>query len=417
MESSLFSKHPEWQTVRFIIERLEHHGHQAVLAGGCVRDALLGRMAKDLDVATTATPDQIEEYFERVLPIGKSFGVCRVVHGGHSIEVATFRQECDYRDGRRPTKVEYSTLEKDAERRDFTINALYYDIGDDRVIDLVHGEADLQKKCIRAVGEPERRLNEDYLRILRGVRFAGHLGFSIESQTLKALVQLAVFLPRISRERIYDELNKMFESPARDRCGRLLIDLGILEILFPDWDLNENIHVIDQQVSLRTAFDRLAVWPKAESILVWTALYHLRLQQKEPRAVIKEFSECKIPRATAEASQSIVEAQEFLITTGDAQLKAFIALVATGNLSYAEAYWDCMSLSPRFSEESEKFKKMFFVGDQLPPPLVTGHDLIKKGFPQNAQMRGQLQSIYLDQLKRNEQNKERLLELFLSKRR
>lgn len=410
MDSDLFSKHPEWHAVCFIVETLEKHGHQAVLAGGCVRDALLGRMAQDLDVATNATPDEVEAYFSRVVPVGKSFGVCRVVHEGQTIEVATFRQESDYVDGRRPSKVEYSTLEKDAERRDFTINALYYDIGKNQVIDMVGGKTDLQNKCVKAVGDPLRRMSEDYLRILRGVRFAGHLEFAIEERTLKALMSQAIYLPRISHERIYDELNKMFKSMGRARCVQKLLELDILPVLFPDWDLNEKLKVYDGTISLQQAFARIAEWPVEDSLLGWTIVYHLRSQRLETRALIKEFTGLKVPRASIEACQNIVDAKEFLTRSGDEQLTGFVALASSGFLNLAEAYWDNLRQDKVFSTTSEKFKRMYFKEGQLPPPLVTGHDLIKFGIPQNPEMKTKLQLIYLDQLKHPGQIKEELLQ-------
>lgn len=409
MESDLFSKHPEWSAVSFIVQTLEKRGHQAVLAGGCVRDALLGKLAKDLDVATDATPDQVESYFPRVLPVGKSFGVCRVVHEGHSIEVATFRQEFDYRDGRRPSMVEFSSLEKDAERRDFTINALYYDIGKKQVIDLVRGEQDLKDKCVRAVGDPQRRLNEDYLRILRGVRFAGHLNFSIEEKTLSALRELAVYLPRISRERIYDELNKMFMSLGRARCLKVLMDLDILKVLFPDWDLSQKLKVFNEERSLADAFACIGAYAGEESLLGWTVFYHLRSQQLSARETEKEFLEMKLPRATIDAGESIVGARRFLSQTGDEQLITFISLVETGYLASAEIYWDTLRGDQKFSQESETFKRAYFYKEALPAPLVTGHDLLKKGFPQGAQMKKQLQDIYLEQLKHPKLLKDDLL--------
>lgn len=416
MESEPFSKHPEWPTVLFIVETLEKRGHQAVLAGGCVRDALLGKRAKDLDVATDATPDQIESYFERVLPIGKSFGVCRVVHDGHSIEVATFRQEFDYRDGRRPTTVEYSTLEKDAERRDFTINALYYDVARKKIIDMVGGQKDLAARLLRAVGDPHRRMGEDYLRILRGVRFAGHLNFSLDSETEKAIRALAPYLARISRERIYDELNKMFLSQGRSRCLNLLMDFGILEILFADWDLEQKLKVDSAEISLRTAFERLARIAEGDSLFGWTAFYHLRTQQQSARITDKEFIDMKLPRATIESAYSIVEMGRLPEKSGDEQLLMFIALESSGHLKAAKIYWDSVNGNQHFSQASAKLEKLYLQSGKLPDPVVTGHDLIKKGWPQGPEMKKQLQMMYLEQLKSEEMDKEKLLGLLVRAR-
>lgn len=411
MDSTVFSKHPEWPTVLFIVETLKSHGHQAVLAGGCVRDALLGKTASDLDVATDATPDQIESYFPRVLPLGKSFGVCRVIQDGMSIEVATFRQEFDYRDGRRPSKVEFSSLEKDAERRDFTINALFYDVSAGKVVDLVDGLTDLKNKWIRAVGDPNRRLNEDYLRILRGVRFAGQLDFKIETNTYSALKNLAQYLPRISRERIYDELNKMFVPYGMSRCFELLSELKILEFVFQDWELGQELVTPSGCISLSEAFLRLSRVESLSPLFGWVALYHLRSQQVEPRPLDKEFLDMKLPRATIDTCRSILDAQGILQKTDDDALTAFITMATSGVSADAILYWDALFLNNSFTRKVAEFEKLYFVNGALPEPIVTGHDLIKYGLPQGPGMKLQLQSLYLQQLKKPSLTKTELLGL------
>ena len=166
---------------RDIVARLQQAGHTAYFAGGCVRDHLLGSQAKDIDVATSARPEQVQQLFPRVTDLtGKSFGVLRILVGDQSYEVATFRQDGPYRDGRHPEEVRFATAEEDAQRRDFTINGLFYDPVAERLIDYVGGEADLRAKIIRAIGNPADRFAEDHLRLLRAIRFATRLLFEIE---------------------------------------------------------------------------------------------------------------------------------------------------------------------------------------------------------------------------------------------
>jgi len=184
-----------------IVKRLQQAGHVAYFAGGSVRDSLLGKEAKDYDIATSAPPDEVQKLFPRVTDLtGKSFGVVRVLVGDQSFEVATFRQDGAYQDGRRPTSVRFVTAEEDAQRRDFTINGLFYDPIADRLIDYVGGEADLRAKVLRAIGDPAARFTEDHLRLLRAVRFATRLYFEIEPVTWSALCAAAPLIRTVSAE-------------------------------------------------------------------------------------------------------------------------------------------------------------------------------------------------------------------------
>ena len=194
-------------------ERLQHAGFAAFWVGGCVRDFLLGREPQDYDIATDARPEQVEKLFKRTIAVGRKFGVMIVVEGKQQFQVATFRAEADYRDGRRPAKVVFSSAEADAQRRDFTVNGLFYDPLTEKIHDWVGGEKDLRAKIIRTIGAPEERFAEDHLRLLRAVRFAAQLDFEIEPQTFAAVKTLAPKIKLISAERIRDELIKLFAPP------------------------------------------------------------------------------------------------------------------------------------------------------------------------------------------------------------
>ena len=231
-------KSPQREFAVEVVRQLRAAGHTALFAGGCVRDLLLGRPAKDYDVATTATPDQVRRLFghKRTLPVGASFGVIIVLgprEAGH-VEVATFRTEGPYQDGRRPSSVAFCTPEEDARRRDFTINGMFYDPMETRVLDFVGGEADLSSRVVRAIGDPHERVREDKLRMLRAVRFAATLDFALDQTTAEAIREMAGQLIIVSAERIAQELKKMLVDRHRRRAIELSESTELLPIILPE---------------------------------------------------------------------------------------------------------------------------------------------------------------------------------------
>jgi poly(A) polymerase len=233
-----------------IVRRLREAGHVAYFAGGCVRDMVRRVEPQDIDIATSATPEQVQQLFPKTIPVGAQFGVVLVVEGEHQFEVATFRSDEAYVDGRRPTSVRYGTPEEDAQRRDFTINGLFYDPlthpsdilrplrgegwGEGRVIDYVGGVADIERKIVRTIGAPRKRFAEDKLRMLRCIRFAAGLGFEIEEQTFGALKEMAAQIDVVSAERIRDELIKIFTRSNAGRGLALLDESGLLAQVLPE---------------------------------------------------------------------------------------------------------------------------------------------------------------------------------------
>ena len=219
---------------REIVAQLQRAGHVAYFAGGCVRDRLLGIEAKDYDIATSAKPEEVQKLFSRVTDLtGKCFGVVRVLVDEDFYEVATFRQDGPYKDGRRPESVRFANAEEDAQRRDFTINGLFFDPIAERLIDYVGGEADLRAKVMRAIGEPAHRFAEDQLRLLRAIRFATRLMFQIEPKTWEAICAGASSIRTISAERIRDELNKIFTATKPELGLDLLDKSGLLKEVLP----------------------------------------------------------------------------------------------------------------------------------------------------------------------------------------
>ena len=218
-----------------VCNTLERHGHQAFLVGGCVRDILLERDPADYDVATNATPEEVQKLFPHGLDIGARFRVVLVRQDSLKVEVATFRSDVGYSDGRHPDQVVYSqTPEEDVQRRDFTINGLLMRHDTGEVLDFVGGRADLASGIIRAIGEPSRRFAEDKLRMLRAVRFAARFGAAIAPETFAAIGKHASEIHAVSRERIHEELTKLLTEGAARRGFELLDELGLLAQLLPE---------------------------------------------------------------------------------------------------------------------------------------------------------------------------------------
>ena len=221
-----------------IVRKLRAEGFETYWAGGCVRDQLLGRVPHDYDVATSANPKEVRRLFghRKTLAIGAAFGVITVLgpRGAGQIEVATFRRDAPYSDGRHPDSVTYSDAREDALRRDFTINGLFHDPLEDRVIDYVGGKRDLAAGLIRAIGEPRQRFREDKLRMLRAVRFAATFGFALEAQTRNTICEMAAEVTVVSAERIAVEMRRMLVSPGRSVAAGLLLETHLAEAVLPE---------------------------------------------------------------------------------------------------------------------------------------------------------------------------------------
>jgi poly(A) polymerase len=217
-----------------IVRRLRQEGYQAYFAGGSVRDMLLGKQPQDYDIATEARPETVRRIFPETVPVGAQFGVILVILEGEPFEVASFRHDGAYLDGRHPSEVRYGTLEEDVRRRDFTINGMVYDPLTDRIIDLVGGQSDLAQRRIRAIGDPIERFQEDRLRMVRAVRFAAGLGFVIDEATFAAIRRLAPTVTDIAWERIGDELTRVLIDGGAKRGFELLDASGLLQVLLPE---------------------------------------------------------------------------------------------------------------------------------------------------------------------------------------
>ena len=262
-----------------IVRRLKAAGHEAYFVGGCVRDQLLGQEPRDYDIATAAMPEQIESLFPHTLPVGRKFGVVLVIERGKQFQVATFRAEAEYRDGRHPGRVTFCDARADARRRDFTVNGLFFDPMENRLHDWVGGERDLRSRIIRTIGNPDERFAEDHLRLLRAARFAAQMNFGIEPGTFAALQTNARKILGVSAERIREELLKLFRPPHAARGLRLLRESGLLAQLLPEIEATIECEQSPEFHPEGSVYNHLVrileqLPADASASLIWAALLH-----------------------------------------------------------------------------------------------------------------------------------------------
>ncbi len=262
-----------------IVKRLTDNGFQAYFAGGYVRDMLLGlEHDEDIDIATDAKPSTVANLFPNTVGVGEHFGVMLVIKRNIPFEVATFRTDGESEDGRHPKSVTFADAGADALRRDFTINGLFYDPMKKKVLDFVNGKKDLKAGVIRSIGDAQLRFREDYLRLLRGIRFAAHFSFTIELDTWKAITDNAEKINRVSRERVFQELSKMLIGPHPDTAVSLLDKSGLLAVILPEVS---DLKGIEQPVDFHPEGDvfthtlkTLSFLQNPTPVLAWSALLH-----------------------------------------------------------------------------------------------------------------------------------------------
>ena len=426
-----------------IVKTLKKHGYKAFFAGGCVRDMIMGKESSDYDIATSALPEDIMKLFERTIPVGVQFGVVIVVKDGHNFEVATFRTEGSYTDGRHPDYVAFSTPEADVKRRDFTINGLLYDPVKNEILDYVGGQEDISKGIIRTIGNPAERFTEDKLRMIRAARFACRFNFPIHEDTQRAIVQLAKNIHAVSAERIREELEKILTGTNPHIGIKLLDELCLLQEILPEvsgmkgvrqpenfhpegdvfvhtllclsklapvpeqgmerpsWTLAMGIllHDIGKTITFeeldRIRFnlhekvgadmtakicDRLKTSNAEKDRIVWLVLKHLYFKDAQKMRL------SKLKRLLAEEGYPEL-----------AELCRIDALASSGDLS---DYHYCQEMFSKLSHEEVK-----------PKPLITGHDLIDMGLKPGPVFKDILTKIEDEQLEGNVTTKEAAIEM------
>jgi poly(A) polymerase len=376
-----------------VMTRLREGGYEALLAGGCVRDHLLGIEPKDHDVATNARPEDVVRLFSRTKLVGAQFGVVLVTMGGREIEVATFRADGDYRDGRRPDGVTFTTAQADAQRRDFTINGMFYDPLADQVIDYVGGREDLAARVIRCIGDADRRFAEDHLRMLRAVRFAARLAFSIEPGTFDAIRRHAAQIKLISAERIRMELELILTAPRRSLGWHLMVSTGLAAHLVPgvSWSAAEAevvermLQSLDGMVTASLGFSVLFHGrPRAELLRIGR---ELRCSNEMIATVAGLVAAA--PRLLTGSGVELADLKQLLhdqLFADAARLARAYATATDGDVSVVNAL---VARAARIRPE-----------DVAPPPWVSGDDLAGWGVPPGPAYGRVLDAVYRAQ--RNE---------------
>jgi len=409
-----------------LVQRLQQAGFAAFWVGGCVRDQLLGRDPQDYDIATDARPEQVEKLFARTIPVGRKFGVVIVLLEGRQFQVATFRAEADYRDGRRPEKVVFANARADAERRDFTVNGLFFDPQTKTIHDWVGGQRDVRAKIIRTIGSPAARFDEDHLRLLRAVRFAAQLDFAIEAKTFAAIQGRASKLKKISAERIRDELLKLFLPPHAARGLALLRASGLLAVVLPelaatiDCEQSPDFHPEGSVFNhVHLMLQKLSAG--AEPALVWSVLLH---DIAKPVTATRDAATGKIhfyghEREGAVMAEKILQRLRFPGRTADqivtcvghhmqfkdvrqmrrATLRRLL-LRPTFPLELELHRLDCVGSSGNLEhydflrEQAEELERQ----PAIRPPLLTGDDLIRLGLKPGKSLGAMLAEIREKQL-------------------
>ncbi|MDZ4661891.1 MAG: CCA tRNA nucleotidyltransferase [Pseudomonadota bacterium] len=388
-----FEKHEQWPNVKLVLERLAEKGYCAWLAGGSVRDSILGIEPKDFDVVSNATPEQISALFPNALPIGKKFGIIIVPFKDYQIEIATFRKDGPYLDGRHPESIELATAEEDAKRRDFTVNALFFDPLSKKVIDYVGGQQDIKAKVIRAVGDPKKRFQEDKLRILRAFRFASQLGFELAEETYRATIGFS--LKEVSLERIRDEFKKMLLSSDGVKALSHLQQSGFLQEVLPDVNVKPmaklTLQAFNEKINFVSAMTLLLVFSEINNTASDFLLSRLKLSSDEKKEILFNLSHF-----------NIIEGKK---TDDSFCLRTFANGGAQSLINCFEAFAEIVPSAKKKLVELQKISTQ-----KLPEAYLSSKDLMEAGISPGPLMGSLLKTAYDLQLKRQLQNKIQSLE-------
>lgn len=412
-----------------VVQRLTSAGHIAYFAGGCVRDELLGLQPKDYDVATDALPERVRKLFSNTQAVGQAFGVILVRLGRSVVEVATFRSDGHYTDGRRPDEVRFTTAQEDAQRRDFTVNGLFLDPVDGRIIDYVGGQKDLAERILRAIGEPDARFEEDHLRLLRAVRFAARFNFAVDTRTQEAIRRHAPQLARISPERSGDELRTMLTPPTRGAAWHSLREFGLADVIFrfmpalPAGDVvnvARQFHIFDALAPSRAVPFGLALAAATLDRVypAWPAWADFRMLFDKPltqKLVHAHRQALRISNDEADAMAGTLEGLAPLLRDDAppvAAMKRFLARpTAALSRDLLAAVHDVADPSrvEWLQRELAELEKT----DVAPPPLITGDDLTAAGLPPGPMFKRVLEETYDAQLEGRVAGKEEAMRFAL----
>ena len=424
------------ESARHIVQRLQDAGHTALFAGGCVRDRLMSVEPHDYDIATSARPEQVQKLFPRTVAVGAHFGVIVVLWDGFEFQVATFRNDGQYIDGRHPETVSFASPEEDAARRDFTVNGLFYDPIAERLIDYVGGQRDLAAKLLRAIGNPYDRFREDRLRMMRAARFATTLGFDLDPQTWRAVCENAPHIHEVSAERIREELMKILLSPRRVRGFDLLDESGLLREILPEIETLKGCEQPPQfhpegDVFVHTRLMLQLLPAEVSGPLVLAVLFHdlgkpptfavdadgrirfnghekISAEMTEVIMTRLRFSRAEIDATVAQVSNHMAfkDVQQMRV----AKLKRFLARPHIDDELELHRV-DCTSSHGMLDNFHFLHAKRteFASAPLIPPPLITGRDLIQLGLPPSPRFAEILEAVENRQLEGTLANREEAL--------
>ena len=378
-------------TALWVLRRLRADGHEAFFAGGCVRDMLLSRRSSDYDVATDATPSQVKRLFRRVLLIGAKFGVAMVIHKGRKVEVTTFRSDLSYSDGRRPDAVRFGSPREDALRRDFTINGMFHDPLTGEVIDYVGGRKDLARRLIRTIGPPQDRFAEDYLRMLRAVRFAVRFGFRIAPATAAAVRNHAAKITSISGERIFDELSRMLSAGSAGEALRLTGRLGLLAEILPELFADTAMHARSKR--------RVEAVAKGRDVILTMGALLAELKPQSIRRIARRWG---ASNQLAEGLCFLAEHMNDWPEAPQMPLCEFKRLMANPHFSRLRTLWRVQeqlethrtALAGRIARRAATIPAARIA----PKPLLAGSNLIALGLSEGPKLGRVLRAVYDAQL-------------------
>jgi len=429
-----------FSSARAVVSKLTSAGYLSFFAGGFARDLLIGRGGHDIDIATNATPESIQTLFPESRSFGKSFGVMQVEQDGLFFDVATFRKDMDYQDGRHPSHVTFSSPAEDAERRDFTINGMFYDPIQQTIIDYVDGKQDIDRKVIRAIGDPALRFREDYLRIMRAVRFSAVLNFTIENNTWSEIKLGAPTLVDISIERIRDEfLRALMEAPQPGDALGLFKSAGILDVVFPELSALSGVMQPPEFHPEGDVFTHVQIMLNSMKVrshqLIWSILLHdigkpatyavgtdkqgasriqfrghAELGSEMGMQIMRRF---KCSNDDIDAVYAAVRNHMRFIAVPDMKNSTLRKWVGspTFPLELELHRIDCTSSHGKLDhyQQIKDFQQKLLEQPVLPPPIVKGHDLLSMGFAAGPALGRALKSVYDHQLEGDFSNREQAL--------
>lgn len=412
MPPAIQSDSPRFRFALSIVRQLRAAGYMALFAGGCVRDQLLGKIPKDYDVATSASPDQVMNLIGRhkTVPVGAAFGVV-MVPGSYpaegAVEVATFRSDGQYLDGRRPSSVRFCSPEEDAQRRDFTINGMFFDPLENQVLDYVGGQTDLQQQVVRAIGDPVARFREDKLRLLRAIRFTTTFGFRLDPVTELAVRNACHQITQVSVERIAQELRRMLAHPARASACCLLQQTGLLAVILPELQTGTNT-TTHPPADLESRFVMLQHLQAESAEAAWAILLQPLFRPTEPdrrRSTVDIdalLRRLKMSNQEIEDITWLISHRTALTGLSRRPLHFTKPLLAHPCSHLLLAVAEATNASLRSSPEDTIFARHFLdvhePAQLNPQPLITGHDVAAHGIPPGPRVRELLASIRNAQL-------------------